>query len=176
MSRALLICVVGLLVLAGGCGGDEDESAGEAWAGDFCSAAGDWRATLDEIVGQFQSPSDLSADSVRGAVDDGLDATQTFLDELDSLGSPETEGGQEAAEIVDSMKSTIQTTADDLRGEFESDTDSLPELLAKLGQASGDLEQMVQELQGSLQQLETLELGDALETNEDCEAAQAGSG
>ena len=166
------------MLVAAGCGGEE-ESASEAWAGDFCSAAADWRSSLDEIVSQFQSPSDLSADSVRGAVDDGLDATSTFVDEVESLGPPETESGQEAAGIVDSMTSTIESTADDLRSEFDSESDSLSQLLAKLSGAAGQIEQMVQDLQGSLQQLETLEpageLGDALEGNEDCAAAQSGT-
>ncbi|MGH3038348.1 MAG: hypothetical protein ACRDLZ_02920 [Gaiellaceae bacterium] len=167
-----------LVVLAAGCGGEE-ESASEAWAGDFCSAAADWRSSLEEIVGQFQSPADLSAESVRGAVDDGLDATSTFVDEVESLGPPETESGQEAAGIVDSMTSTIESTADDLRSEFDSEGDSLSQLLAKLSGAAGQIEQMVQDLQGSLQQLETLEpaeeLGDALQGNEDCGEARAGS-
>ena len=80
MSRVVLICVIGLLLLAAGCGGD-DESSTQAWADDFCSAAADWRSSIDGIVGEFQSPSDLSADTVQEAVDEGLDATQTFLDD-----------------------------------------------------------------------------------------------
>jgi hypothetical protein len=72
----------------------------------------------------------------------------------------------------------VQSTADDLRGEFESEDDSLPELLGKLGQAAGQIEQMAQDLGSSLQELESLEpaqeLGDALRSNDDCAAAQSG--
>jgi uncharacterized protein YukE len=180
VSRAILILVAALALVAAGCGGD-DESASEAWAADFCSAAADWRSSIDDIVAQFQSPSDLSADSVRGAVQDGLDATDTFLDDVASLGPPETEAGEEAAGIVDSMTSTVQSTEDELRQEFEgSSGDSLPELINKLGQASTQIQQMGQDLQGSLQQLENLEpaqeLGDAIKSNEDCSAAQSGAG
>jgi len=177
VSRLILICVIGLLVLAAGCGG-EDESASEAWANDFCSAAADWRSSLEDIVGQFQSPSDLSADSVRGAIDDGLDATESFLDDVDELGAPETEAGQEAAGIVDSMTSSIQTTADEIRSTFEG-SDSLQDLIAQAGQAASQIGQLEQELQSSLDQLENLdtgELGAELEANEDCAAAQSGTG
>ncbi len=179
MSRALLIVVAALALVAAGCGGD-DESASEAWAADFCSSAADWRTSIDDIVAQFQSPSDLSADSVREAVQQGFDATDAFLDDVRSLGPPETEAGDEAAGIVDSMTSTIQSTEDELRNDFEgSSGDSLPELIDKLGQASTQIQQMGQDLQGSLQQLEGLEpaqeLADAVKDNEDCAAAQSGS-
>jgi hypothetical protein len=172
----MLICAAATVVLAAGCGG-EDESSSEAWANDFCSASADWRSSLEEIVSQFQSPSDLNADSIQGAVDDGLEATETFLEEVDSLGAPETEAGEEVAGIVDSMSSSIQTTADGLRSTFEG-ADSLQDLIAQAGTAAAQVGQLEQELQGSLDQLEqveTGELGQELESNEDCAAAQSGS-
>ncbi len=162
--------------VAAGCGG-EDESSSEAWANDFCSAAADWRSSLEEIVSQFQSPSDLNEDSIQGAVDEGLEATESFVDEVEDLGAPETEAGQEVADIVDSMTSSIQTTADGLRSTFEG-ADSLQDLIAQAGTAAAQVGQLEQELQGSLDQLEqveTGELGQELESNEDCAAAQSGS-
>jgi hypothetical protein len=175
VRRVALICAVGLL-LAAGCGGD-DESSSEAWTNDFCSAAADWRSSLEGIVGQFQNPSDLDADSIQGAIDDGLEATETFVDDVESLGPPETEARQEAAGILDSMTSSIQTTADDLRTTFEG-ADSLQDLVARAGQAASQIGQLEQELQSSLDQLENLdtgELGDELESNEDCDAARSGA-
>lgn len=177
MTRAILTCVGAVVVLAAGCGG-EDESPSEAWANDFCSAAADWRTSLDDIVGQFQSPTDLSADSINGAIDDGLEATETFLDDVDSLGAPETEAGQEVAGIVDSMSSSIRTTADGLRSTFEG-ADSLQDLITLVGAAASQISQLEQELQGSLEQLEqveTGELGEELQSNDDCAAAQSGAG
>ena len=54
------------LVLAAGCGGDDDDqSSSQAWADDFCSAAADWRSSLDDIISGFGSPSDLSEDAIR---------------------------------------------------------------------------------------------------------------
>ncbi len=176
MSRTILICIVAALVLVAGCGG-EDESSSEAWVSDFCSAAADWRTSLEDIVGQFQSPSDLDVDSVQAAVDDGLDATESFVNEVDELGAPETEAGQEAAGIVDSMTSSIQATADDLRSTIEG-ADSLQDLIAQAGPATAQIGELEQELQSSLDELENLdtgELGSELESNEDCAAAKSGS-
>lgn len=173
VNRALLIVVIGLVALAAGCGG-EDESSSEAWTDDFCSAASDWRSSLEGIVGEFQSPSDLSAESIQGAIDDGLDATQSFLDDVDELGAPETEARQEAAAIVDSMTSSVQSTADDLRATFEG-ADSLGDVVTAAGEAASQVGQLEQELESSLDQLEQIEtgeLGSELESNEDCAAAR----
>jgi methyl-accepting chemotaxis protein len=176
VRRVALICAVGLLLLAAGCGG-EDESSTEAWSNDFCSASADWRSSLENIVSQFQSPSDLDADSIQGAIDDGLEATESFVDEVESLGAPETEAGQEVAGILDSMTSSIQTTADDLRSTFEG-ADSLQDLVARAGEAASQIGQLEQELQSSLDEIENLntgELRDELESNEDCDAARSGA-
>jgi hypothetical protein len=173
VSRAILTCVALTVVLAAGCGGD-DESSTEAWTNDFCSSAADWRTSIDDIVGQFQSPSDLNADSIQGAVDDGLEATESFLDEVDSLGVPETEGGREVAGILDSMRSAVQSTADDLRATAEGSGD----LLSKVTQMATQAGQLEQDLQGSLDELENVqtgEFGSELQSNEDCAAARSGS-
>jgi methyl-accepting chemotaxis protein len=176
MRRILAPILLVALLLAAGCGGEE-ESSTEAWTNDFCSASADWRSSLEDIVGQFQSPSDLDADSIQGAVDDGLDATESFVDEVESLGAPETEAGQEVADILDSMTSSIQSTADDLRSTFEG-ADSLQDLVARAGEAASQIGQLEQELQSSLDEIENLntgELRDELESNEDCDAARSGA-
>ena len=167
-----------MVLLAAGCGGEE-ESASEAWAGDFCSAAADWRSSIDEAIAQVGDPANLSFESLRGAIDDGLSATETFVADIREIGPPETEAGQEAAGIVDSMASDLESDVDQLRSALETESSSVPELLEKAGQASTLIGQMAQQLQSSVQELEGLEpadeLGNALRDNEDCQAAEDGS-
>ena len=178
MSRAISAILVAGALLVAGCGGEE-ESPSEAWAGDFCSAAADWRSSIDEAIAQVGDPADLSFNSLRGAIDDGLAATEAFIDDVRALGPPETEAGQEAAGIVDSMTDDLEADVDELRSALETETQSVPELLEKAGQASTLIGQMAQQLQSSVQELEGLEPADelrsALEGNEDCEGARAGS-
>lgn len=173
MRRFLAAIVLLALLLAAGCGGDE-ESSSEAWTNDFCSSAADWRTSLEDIVGQFQNPSELDADSIQGAIDDGLAATETFVDDVQELGAPETEAGQEVAGIVDSMTSSVETTAESLRTTFE-DADSIGDVVTAAGDAAAQIGQLEQELESSLdelEQIETGELGSELESNEDCAAAR----
>ncbi|HXV34495.1 MAG TPA: hypothetical protein VD769_10845 [Gaiellaceae bacterium] len=178
LAGLLLLTVA--LVLAAGCGGDDDggdESSAQAWAGDFCSAAADWRASLEEVVSGI-SPSDLSAEGIQDAIDEGLDATEAFLDDIRGLGAPETEASQEVEAIVDSTAESVQATVDDLRATFD-DGDSLPDLIAKVPQAAAQIDQLESELSGSLDELESLDTGELqseLEANEDCAAARSGPG
>lgn len=179
MKGAFLTGLVTVLILAAGCGGGDDEqSPQEAWAAGFCSAAADWRAQLEDIVGQFQSPADLTPDSIRSAVDDGVEATRTFVDDVRALGPPETESSQEAGQILDSMTSDLESTADDLSSTFDSSGDSLQDLLGQVAQAGSQLSGLASELQSSLTQLEDLqggELRDAIESNSDCQTARGSS-
>ena len=183
MSRAILVCVVGLLVVAAavGCGGDDDDddqTSSQAWADDFCSAAAEWRTTLEDIVNGFDSPSDLNAESIEDAVDDGLDATESFLDDVRGLEAPDTEAGAQVQGIVDGMASSVESTADDL-GEALGDSSSLQDLLAAAPQVVASVDGLEQELQSSLAELESVDSGELrgeLESNEDCAAAQSGSG
>jgi methyl-accepting chemotaxis protein len=178
VGRAISAILVAGALLVAACGGEE-ESPSEAWAGDFCSAAADWRSSIDEAIAQVGDPADLSFNTLRGAIDDGLAATEAFIDDVRALGPPETEAGQEAAGIVDSMTDDLDADVDELRSALETESESAPELLEKAGQASTLIGQMAQQLQSSVQELEGLEPADelrsALEENEDCEGARAGS-
>jgi hypothetical protein len=177
MRLAVLPLFVVAIILAAGCGGDDDDqSSSQAWADDFCSAAADWRTTLEGIVSDFDSPSDLSADSIEDAVDEGLDATESFVDDVRGLGAPDTEAGEEVKGIVDDMASSVESTADEL-SDAVGDSSSFQDLLAVAPQVVASLEGLQQELRSSFDDLESLDTGelrDDLESNEDCAAAQSG--
>jgi hypothetical protein len=101
------------------------------------------------------------------------------VEDVRGLGAPDTEAGQQVASIVDDMSSTIESTAGDVRSTLDASGDSLPALLASLASLSGQLQEMGQQLQGSLGELEDVEGGelkDALESNDDCSAARSGPG
>jgi hypothetical protein len=182
---ALLPILVALAFLAASCGGDDDdeptaeESSSQEWVDGFCSAAADWRTSLEDVISGVANPSGLNADAIRDAVDEGLDATETVLGDVRDLGTPDTEAGAEVKQIVDSMASSVETTVDDMRAEFDDDSASVQELLGKVALAAGQLGGLQQELQSSLEDLEEVDTGELrseLDANEDCSAARSGSG
>ena len=87
-------------VAAAGCGGSDDETDSEpdptaAWASDFCSAVTTWTDELQGITSQFTDTSNLSEEGIQSAADDVKSSTQTLVDDLEGLGAPPTDSGDE---------------------------------------------------------------------------------
>ena len=74
----MLICAAAVVVLAAGCGG-EDESSSEAWASDFCSAAADWRSSLEEMYRPILVAGDTTQGQMRATTSIGL---SFFIDDI----------------------------------------------------------------------------------------------
>jgi hypothetical protein len=104
-KRSILAATVaGLALLAAGCGGSDDSStdtsATSEWADGLCSAINTWTTSIGSI-GDTISAGDISKDSLTTAVDDAKSATETFTSDIEDLGKPDTEAGQQAKESID---------------------------------------------------------------------------
>lgn len=103
--RSVALLVVMLAVAAAGCGGNDAVSISatptDEWAEGYCSAIVDWANELklatDELR-DFESLSREAFEEAGGSIDS---ATETFIDELRSLGAPDTESGERARGTVD---------------------------------------------------------------------------
>src|SRR5829696_2101279 len=103
----LLALPLVVAVVAAGCGGDDDTSATEQWAGDVCSAISGWTTSLRETADSLTAGS-IGEDGIQTAVADVKAATSTLADDLKSLGPPETESGDQAKEALDELASQIE--------------------------------------------------------------------
>ena len=125
MSRRILIAAVvaGAALLAAGCGGSSDSSSDTSptatWADGLCTAITTWTSSISSI-GESLKGGDLSKDSLNSAVDDAKSATETFTSDLDGLGKPDTQAGQQAKDAVDQLstdlKAGVTTIQDALDG------------------------------------------------------------
>ena len=92
-SAGLLVVVV---IALAGCGGD-DSSASEDYANSVCSNLSTWVTEVQETV---QSLTDAglatSREDVQAAFDEAKDTTETLVNDLEQLGPPETENGEQA--------------------------------------------------------------------------------
>jgi hypothetical protein len=98
-------------VLVAGCGGSADSSgdttATGAWADGLCSAITTWTSSISSI-GDTLKAGNLSQESLTSAVDDAKKATETFTSDLEGLGRPDTEAGQQAKDSVDQLSTEIK--------------------------------------------------------------------
>lgn len=107
----LSILVVGVALVAAGCGGSDstDEDPTAAWASGFCTAVTSWTDELQSVASSFSDTSNLSQDGLESAADDVKSATQQFVDDIQGLGRPETESGEEVESALDSLSTTLET-------------------------------------------------------------------
>ncbi len=114
----LLVLVAALSIAAAGCGGD-DESSAESWANDVCGNLSQWITDVDEAVRSLTAEGlNFDTDDIREAVDQAKGATEDLVDDLQELGPPDTEAGQEA-----------QAELEDLQGVLESQVDSVEQAI-----------------------------------------------
>jgi len=140
----LLIVVVALI-------GNRDESgeavpAGE-WAQSVCGAIGVWRGELESIVEDVRTPNAAAGSEepgsetpqgrtgfIRVGLDRAVQATETMVEGVANAGTPDTEDGEQVAEIVSSW---ADSALDDLEGAQDSLDEESDSLEGSIGQITG---------------------------------------
>ena len=159
-------------VVAGGCGGDDaaDTSATTEWAGGVCTALTTWK---DAVAGAGESlqAGSLSADAVEGVAGDIGDATRTLADDLNALGRPDTDAGQDAQDTLNGLANDLSDEADTIESAVE-DASGVSEVLGAVSTVSSTLLTMGEQVGSAVSQLEALdgaeELKDAFEEADSC--------
>jgi hypothetical protein len=175
----LTICagLAALAFVAGGCGGDDDQTAAEAWTDDVCTSVNTWAEEIDEARSTLEDTSSLSVDSVTDAIDSGVAATHTLLDDFRDLEAPETEAAAEVEAQVARLSNTLGAQEQLLSDALESDSDSPVELLGKISAVGAALSTIGTALQSTFQAIEDLdgaaELQGAFEDTDSCDDARA---
>ena len=111
-KRALVAAVVAVAALARGrlrrLGRqlEQRHDADGEWADGLCSAITTWTSSITSIVNTLKG-GNLSQDSLTSAVDDAKSATDTFTSDLEDLGKPDTDAGQQAKDSVDQLSTEI---------------------------------------------------------------------
>jgi len=155
LAAAIAFALCALSFTAAGCGGEDDASATEDWAGGLCSSLSAWS---DSITSATESVKDNpSADGLQSAVDDVKQATSTLTGDLDALGKPDTEAGQEAKDAIDELATSLETEID----EIESATGGGAAALSTL---VGSLTTISSQVSSTFDQLEQLDRSDELQS------------
>ena len=117
-TRIALLAVPLAAVALAGCGGSDSDSSSatsaESWADSLCTSISTWTAAVQSAVEPLKS-GDVSKGSLQDATSELKDATSTFVDDVKSLGPPDTEGGQKAKESLDTLADGLSGGIDDIK-------------------------------------------------------------
>jgi hypothetical protein len=134
---ALLMLVLVLGVV--GCGGDGASAEEEAWADEVCASIDSWRTEVETIATDAAdaiTEPGATRETVESAIEEGLDATETLLEDLRGAVPPDTPEGDEAQAAVEAFLDDVSSAND----EVESALADLPEsagLAAVIAELSG---------------------------------------
>jgi len=167
--------LVALVLLAGGCGGDDDEDSATAWADDVCTAVKEWTGSLSDSLQSVQSVNPLTdpdgaRDTLDSAAEDATDATRSFVDTLKDIGAPDTDSGDEAKQALDELGDSLREGVDEL----QQDIDDSSNVAGAFSAVANTLQTLQNEFVTTFSQLEQLdaqgELEDAFENADSCDS------
>ena len=176
-ARLGMLAVATAVLLAPGCGGSDDETAGTTdWANSVCSATTTWADSVSAAATSIQG-GNLSKDSLESAVDNVKDATKTLADDLEDAGKPDTEDGQQAKDLVDQLADQIDEGVKAME-DAVNDVQGGTEIVTALTTIGSTFATMSSEVGGIVDQLEALdpgtELEDAFNGADECASLRSG--
>jgi hypothetical protein len=167
MNRHLLATVVAALaVVAAGCGGSDESSSAsptDEWASGFCTAITTWTDSLTSITDQFSNPSSLTSDSLTDAANDVKSSTDTLVDDLRALGTPDTPSGEEVKNSIDELSTTVESEVADIES-AANDVSGLSDLPSAISSITASLSAMSTAFSTALQSVQDADAGGELQT------------
>ena len=175
-ARVLLLAVLAAgVLLAAGCGGDDDTPAATEWADSVCSAMSAWIESVSSAT-ESLGEGGLSEDGLESAVDDVREATETLADDLQDAGRPDTEAGQEAEALLEGLAGDVDQNRQELESAIEG-VSAPSDILNAISLITGTLSTMAEQVAGAFEQLGQLdgaaELETAFEESDECTALRS---
>jgi hypothetical protein len=143
------VVVLALAFVAGCGGGGSSSGAEEAWANDVCTSIAAWRTEVETIAtnaAEAITEPGATRETVEAAIEDGLDATTTLVDELRASVPPDTPEGDEASGAVQAFLDDVQASDDEVRAAIAGlpDDAGLAEIVAELAGLATNLQRTVE--------------------------------
>jgi hypothetical protein len=174
--RLVACLIVGALaVLAAGCGGGGGNQEAEQWASDLCSTVASWKTDIDQIsqdAAKAISQAGATKQDLVNAVQDGLDSTKQLVSDLKALPAPDTNGGAEAKDAVNTYVAEVEKAASTVKTTLQGIPDSanVSQVVLSLTSLATTLQATIQsglELVGQLKSLSG-ELKSGLQSADSC--------
>jgi hypothetical protein len=159
--------IAAVAIVAAGCGGKDNSSSAspqQQWADGFCSALSTWKTALDDSAATLKDTGNLSRNSLNEALTGAADATKQLGDDLQQLGPPTTQSGQDAKTQLDTLKSSLQKSGDQLKAELDAPASGTGGLLSKVSTVTATLSAMGTTLKTTLSDVAAADPGGELKT------------
>ena len=162
MSGRWLVIAVLCASFAAGCGGDDagNEASATDWADDVCSAISTWTASVAATAESLRA--DPGEDALRNAVDNFQSSTNDFVDELQGLGAPETEAGEQAKASVDKLADDVDENVSQMKSAVD-DVSGVSGIVEAVTVVSAGLSRLAEEVSTTIASLQDLDTGGELE-------------
>jgi outer membrane murein-binding lipoprotein Lpp len=149
-----LLALLGVALLAGGCGKDKPDPT-TAWANDFCSSITTWEDSVTATANSITA-GNLSKEGLTTAANDAKSATTKLLDDLKNLGKPPTDTGDQAKQHVDQLSSQIQDGVQTVTSSVQ-DASGVSGILNAISVASATLATMTDQVTTTFNELKQLD-------------------
>jgi hypothetical protein len=160
----LVLVVASLAAVAAGCGGsDEEADPTAAWASGFCTAVTTWTDSLQDVLSQFSDTSSLSEDGLEEAANDARSSTEQLVDDLEALGAPDTESGEEVRSSLDTLSSTLESEVAEIESTVEG-ISGITGLPSAISTVFASLTAMGTAASATLQAIDSADVGGELQT------------
>jgi methyl-accepting chemotaxis protein len=166
-AAASVLCALTLSA----CGGDnEDKTVSPSeWATSLCTDLDQWKSSLEATRASFGG--NLTPQNAQDAADQVGNATETLVGDLQDLGKPDTEAGQQAKDDVDQLSEELQKSSDEVQraADAVSSASDVPQAAATIAATAREATTQVASTLTSLEQLEPQgELKSALQQSPAC--------
>ena len=146
---------IGLLLVVTAAIGNRDKSGetvpADAWAQTVCGAVGTWRGEMEAIIDEIrqaqatgtlgiEEPQSQTPQGRTGIVRTGLErsvrATKTLVTGIENAGTPETEKGADAAQLLSQWASTSRAALEQAQQTLDHEATTLEEALTQYAAAA----------------------------------------
>ena len=178
VRTSLLGVVAAAIPLAFACsGGGPKKVDSGVWVADVCDAAIDFEDELEESAESLQVLAEGDPDDIKEAIDqfssDAREAIDGFVNEIDDIGQPDIDGGDQVIEAIrdhaDDEKRAIDDFRDDVNDLDIEDEDDFRDEVVEILSDGRDLD-----LRARLQEIdedEVDQLVESIDADSDCSAA-----
>jgi hypothetical protein len=171
-----LAAAIVIALIAAGCGSGGGNPEAEAWADDVCTSIAAWQTEVEAIAtdaAKAVTQPGATRGTVEAAIDEGLDATKTLVEDLRTAVPPDTPEVDEARASVDSFLDAVQASDDEVRSALAGLPESagLAQVLAELAGLATNLQATVDSGRELVSELSGLggSLKDAFESADSCQ-------